>query len=82
MKTNIIKIPKSKIKKGTCNVLVVPKEVCYIQFYEKRGKFSHNADKDYYTIRDEMFTMDMNEKDEIISIELLSSKKAKKPCMK
>lgn len=82
MKTNIIKIPKSKIKKRTCNVLVVPKEVCYIQFCEKKEKYSHSANEDYYTIRDEMFTMDMNKKNQIIGIELLSSKKAKKSCMK
>lgn len=85
---NKITIPKEKIKKDTCNILIVPKEICYIKFKRtekpsycisdvKRG----NKITNFNTNRDEMLILDFNNKDEIIGIELLDSKEAKKPCM-
>ena len=74
---NTIKIPKEKIKKGTCNVLLLPKEVCSIKF---------NKDKYYRTLsvtlpsnRRDMVLLHANKKGELIEIELVNDDK---PCIK
>lgn len=78
--------PKFRKKKEECHKLIVPKEVCYIQFGKQRkGKYAHSIDGvgklEFYTQRGEMFIIDFNKKNEIIGIELLDSPNCRKPCL-
>ncbi len=43
-KVNIIQVQKPKINKNNCNILLVPKEVCYIKFGKSRDKVSYSID--------------------------------------
>ena len=71
--------------KVKCHKIKVPKDCCYISF--GKGKYSYSFDgenkrngKYFETIRNENFIMDFDKKGRIIGIELLGSKKARKPC--
>lgn len=90
-KENKIRIAKRNLKNNTCNILLIPKEVCGIIFDDRKKKsysYSISSFKEgnktipFLTDRDEMFIIDFNKKNKIIRIELIDSKKTPKPCMK
>ena len=66
------------IKGMRCIKIDIPKECCYIGF--SHGTVDHSADFGF-TTRGEQMILDFDKKGDIMGIELLSSKKAKKPCM-
>lgn len=60
-----------------CKEIQVPEGCCYIRFQKK--EIDHSFDG-YLTARGEDMIFDVAKGGGIIGIELLSSKKAKKPC--
>lgn len=61
-----------------CKELVVPKDCCYIRFGLMKNYEGSNDE--LYTVRDESMVFDLNKKGDVIGIELLASKKARKRC--
>ncbi|HIH26177.1 hypothetical protein J4476_06185 [Candidatus Woesearchaeota archaeon] len=72
---NIIKIPKRKIKKNTCNILELPEAICSIRF--KKDKYSHTIDK-FCSNRGELILLHLNKKGQVMDIEIVGEKQ---PCM-
>lgn len=77
--TNLIRIPKTKLKKKGCNVIIIPKEVCSIKF--KKDKYDHTLDSSKFLINNygDMMFIPVNKKREVIEIELAGTRK---PCQK
>lgn len=61
-----------------CNKVQVPKDCCYLRF--KKGNVKHSKDIGY-TARGEQIIIDYDKNEDVLGIELLSSKEAPKPCM-
>ena len=84
---------KQNILHGSaCKRIEIPKDCCYVRFCKGkpvriRGKTVKvnevqvfSSSDIGYTVRGEQMIADFDEEGNIIGIELLSSKKAKKPC--
>lgn len=69
-------------KESSCNKIIVPKDCCYISFGKDIKKHSTYIEHNVIvqTIRGEQVLFITNEKDELVGIELLSSKTCKKRC--
>ena len=74
---NTIRVPKNKIKKKTCNILLLPKEICSISF--NKDKYDHTIDKIYYSNRGDLVLLHLNKKGELIDIEICGKDQ---PCIK
>jgi uncharacterized protein YuzE len=78
-----------------CVRIKVSKDCCYLQFSDKKPirelwyggpledeTTTHRSEKIGKTIRGEEIIADYDEKDNILGLELLGSRKAKKPCQR
>ena len=65
-----------------CKKITVPKDCCYIRFNDMHTapRGTEYSGEVGYTTRGELIIADYNLKDEIIGFELITSKKASKPC--
>jgi hypothetical protein len=70
--------------KSKCEKIDVPKSCCYLLFArdvnEYRRRYKNSDSNDFETVRDEQMIIDYDKEGKVLGIELLSSKKAKKPC--
>lgn len=65
----------------SCNRLKVPKKVCDLSFREKDKEYDYShSDDQYVTVRGEQMIIDLDAKGRVLSIELLESMIARKPC--
>jgi uncharacterized protein YuzE len=63
---------------ATCKILSIDKDVCYIEFSSQRN--AHASKVMGVSVRGEDVILDYDKKGKIMGIELIGSKKARKPC--
>jgi uncharacterized protein YuzE len=64
----------------SCKKMFVPKDVCYIFFSDKQMRCHNSICDELYTVRGEQVIIDLDKKGKVIGVELIGSKKARKPC--